>query len=266
VLQTLGTADAREGVMETTQGRPAGEPGLLKRIDDNWAHFEAWLAIGMLLVMIVVAFAQAFLRNMTQRGFQWANAGLVWLDWADFILTKGTLWVAFLGASLAVHADKHVAIDIIHRLIGPKTRMALRSAVGFVGCVISAFLVRAFWNAVVVNGREVPMEFDVITDTGSVHLCDATPAQLEASGYESSFYCYVRAILNMFGVHMATPGAAFQLIVPVSFSIMALRFLGIGIRDALRVARGDVEDDPSTHGLTGTAHDVADDLDQQGNP
>ena len=59
--------------METTQ-RPAGEPGLLKRIDDSWAHFEAWLAIGMLLIMIVVAFAQALLRNLTQQGFQWASS------------------------------------------------------------------------------------------------------------------------------------------------------------------------------------------------
>lgn len=251
--------------METTQGR-AGEPGLLKRIDDAWAHFEAWLAIGMLLIMIVVAFAQAFLRNMTQQGYQWANAALAWLDWADFILTKGTLWVAFLGASLAVHADKHVAIDIVHRLIGPRVRMVLRSLVGFVGCVICLFLARAFWDAVAVNGREVPMEFDVITDTGNVHLCDATDAQRAAAGHSGSFYCYVRAILKLFGADMATPGAAFQLIVPVSFTIMALRFLGIGIRDALRVARNDVEDDVSAHGLTGAAHDVADDLDHQGKP
>ena len=250
--------------METTQ-RPAAAPGLLKRIDDSWAHFEAWLAIGMLLIMIVVAFAQAFLRNMTQQGFEWANSGLAWLDWADFILTKGTLWVAFLGASLAVHADKHVAIDIVHRLLSPKTRMAMRSLVGFVSCIICLFLARAFWSAVAVNGREVPMEFDVITDTGNVHLCDATDAQLAASGHSRSIYCFVRPILKLFGADMATPGAAFQLVVPVSFTIMAIRFLGIGIRDALRLARNDVEDDPSTHGLTGAAHEVADDIDHHGN-
>lgn len=251
--------------METTQGSPSGAAGLLKRIDDTWAHFEAWLAIGMLLIMIVVAFAQAFLRNMTQQGFEWANAGLAWLDWADFILTKGTLWVAFLGASLAVHADKHVAIDIVHRLISPKVRMILRSLVGFVGSVICVFLVKAFWHAVSVNGHELPMEFDVITDTGNVHLCDATAAQLAASGHHSSLFCPIRSVLKLFGADMATPGAAFQLIVPVSFTIMALRFLGIGVRDALRVARGDVEDDPSTHGLTGAAHEVADDIDHHGN-
>jgi TRAP-type C4-dicarboxylate transport system permease small subunit len=252
--------------MNTTQGSAAGAPGLLKRIDDTWAHVEAWAAIAMLLIMIVVAFAQAFLRNMTQQGFGWANAGLAWLDWADFILTKGTLWVAFLGASLAVHADKHVAIDLIQRLINPKARMILKSLVGFVGSVICVFLVRAFWHAVEVNGHEVPMEFDVITDTGNVHLCEATDAQLAASGRDgTSLFCPIRSVLKVFGADMATPGAAFQLIVPVSFSIMAIRFLGIGVRDAMRAARGDFEDDPSTHGLAGAAHDVADDIDQHGN-
>jgi TRAP-type C4-dicarboxylate transport system permease small subunit len=167
---------------------------------------------------------------------------------------------------LAVHADKHVAIDIVQRLISPKVRMVLRSLVGFVSCVICVFLARAFWDAVAVNGREVPMEFDVITDTGNVHLCDATDAQRAASGHHGSFYCYVRAFLKLFGANMATPGAAFQLIVPVSFTIMALRFLGIGVRDAMRVARNDVEDDPSTHGLTGAAHEIADDIDHHGKP
>jgi TRAP-type C4-dicarboxylate transport system permease small subunit len=250
--------------MDTTQGSPAGQPSLLKRIDDTWAHVEAWAAIGMLLIMIVVAFAQAFLRNMTQQGFQWANSGLAWLDWADFILTKGTLWVAFLGASLAVHADKHVAIDIVQRLLSPKGRVALRSLVGFVGSLICIFLVKAFWHAVSVNGHETPMEFDVITDTGNVHLCDASDAQRAVAGHSGSLFCPIRSVLKVFGADMATPGAAFQLIVPVSFSIMALRFFGIGVREALRVARGDVHDDPSSHGLTGAAHEVADDIDHHG--
>src|SRR5687767_978056 len=96
---------------------------ILKRCDDALASLESALAMGMLLLMIVVAFAQALLRNLTQQGFGWANAGLAWLDWADFILSKGTLWVAFLGASLAVHADKHVSIDIVHRFVNPKARM-----------------------------------------------------------------------------------------------------------------------------------------------
>jgi TRAP-type C4-dicarboxylate transport system permease small subunit len=246
--------------MEQTQGRPSGRAGVIKRLDDTWAHVEAALAIGMLLLMIVVAFVQAFLRNMTQQGFAWANAGLAWLDWADFILSKGTLWVAFLGASLAVHADKHVAIDIVQRFVNPKLRMLLRALVGFAGFVICIFLARAFWSAVQINGEERPARYDLIMPGGSIHVCDATAEQLAQSGAERSFFCHVRSLLALFGAHMETPGAAFQLIVPAMFAVMSLRFLGNGIRDMGRFLRGDVQDDLSEHGMAGNAHEVDEDI------
>ena len=236
---------------------------LVKRLDDGLAKFEAAVAIGMLLLMIVVAFAQAFLRNMTQEGYAWANAGLAWLDWADFILSKGTLWVAFLGASLAVHAEKHVAIDILHHVVSPRVRMIMRASVGYIGCVICVFLAKAFWAAVAVNGSETQASFEVMSNGETLHLCDATDAQLKEAGEERSFFCLVRGTLALVGAKMQTPGAAFQLIVPVAFAIMAARFLGIGINCTMRIINTDLEDDPSTHGLTGAAHDVADDLSHQ---
>jgi hypothetical protein len=103
---------------------------LLKRFNDGLARGEAAIAVGMLLLMIVVAFAQALFRNLTNFGMGWANVALSWLDWADFILSKGTLWLAFLGASLAVYEDKHVAIDMLPKLVSPKTRMLMRIGVG----------------------------------------------------------------------------------------------------------------------------------------
>ena len=51
--------------------------------------------------MILVAALQALFRNLTNVGFEWANVALSSLDWADFVIQKGTLWLAFLGASLA---------------------------------------------------------------------------------------------------------------------------------------------------------------------
>jgi len=234
-----------------------------KRLDDGWANVEAALAIGMLLLMIVVAFAQAFLRNMTQEGFAWANAGLAWLDWADFILSKGTLWVAFLGASLAVHTEKHVAIDIMQRLVSPKTRMIMRVLVGLAGFVICLFLTKAFWAAVAVNGGETAAAYEIMTPERSIHLCDASAAQLAERGASKGPFCLVRGAIRLFGAKMETPGAAFQLIVPIAFFVMSLRFLGLGIRDLKRLINNDLEDDLSTHGLTGGAHDVADDLAHQ---
>lgn len=214
---------------------------MIKRINDGWANLEAGAAMGMLLLMIGVAFAQALFRNLTLVGFGWANLVLEQLSWADFILQKGTLWLAFLGASLAVHADKHVAIDIVPRALGPRGRMVLRGLVGLLGGVICLFLARAFWNAVAINGQERPAEVEIQSSLGPIHVCDATPAQVAESTSRPGQFCYVRSALRLVGAEVDTPGAAFQLIVPAMFVVMALRMFGNGIQEFARLARGEVD-------------------------
>jgi TRAP-type C4-dicarboxylate transport system permease small subunit len=215
----------------------------------------------MLLLMIVVAFAQALLRNLTNVGMTWANTGLQWIDWADFVLSKGTLWLAFLGASLAVHSDQHVAIDVLPKLVSPRARMIMRGLVGLVSSVICLYLARAFWAAVLINGEERPADFEILTLEGAVHVCDATAAQLEESvTAHAGAYCYVRSLFTAIGVRMDTPGAAFQLIVPVMFVFMSARFIGGGIYTFMRIARGDIDDDPSEHGLAAVSTEVDHDL------
>ncbi|HVZ33306.1 MAG TPA: TRAP transporter small permease subunit, partial [Polyangiaceae bacterium] len=114
----------------------------LKRFNDGIARGEAALAMGMLLVMLVVAFAQAMLRNLTNFNVGWANVALRWIDWADFIISKGTLWLAFLGASLAVHGDKHISIDLVPRMASPRARVLMRGIASVIGSVICFFLAR----------------------------------------------------------------------------------------------------------------------------
>ncbi len=235
---------------------------MLKRFNDGLARGEAALAMGMLLLMIVVAFAQAFLRNLTNVGVTWANTALGWIDWADFVLSKGTLWLAFLGASLAVHGDKHVAIDVLPKLVSPRVRMILRGVVGIIGSVICLYLARAFWGAVLINGEERPAEFDLLTLEGSLHVCEASAAQLQDAGaHASGFFCLLRSGFSLLDVRMETPGAAFQLIVPVMFVFMSARYFGLSINDFVRVSRGDIDDDASEHGLPGTVNEVAHDID-----
>jgi TRAP-type C4-dicarboxylate transport system permease small subunit len=237
----------------------------LKRLDEAWANFEAAVAVGMLLLMLVMAFAQALLRNLTQLGASWANAALEELGFADFILSKGTLWLAFLGASLAVRGDKHIAIDIVPRLVSPKARVIMRGLVGFISCAISLALARAFWAAVIVNGQERPPEFELLTSQGAVHICDASSAQLlELSATRPWFFCSIRAVLHALGALVDTPGAAFQLIVPVMLVVMSIRMFAQGVHHFIRVKNGDYSDDPMAHGLTGAASDVAHDLRDRG--
>jgi TRAP-type C4-dicarboxylate transport system permease small subunit len=234
---------------------------MLRRINDGFARGEAAIAMAMLLLMIVVAFAQAFLRNLTNAGLGWANTALGWIDWADFVLSKGTLWLAFLGASLAVHGDKHVAIDALPRLVSPRARMIMRGLVGVIGGVFCFYLARAFWAAVLINGEERPAEVELLAPEGPVHVCEANDELLSRSvTSHRGLFCYVRGFFTLLGVRMDTPGAAFQLIVPVMFMFMCVRMIGNGVHDLMRVARGQLDDDPAAHGLTGAASDVAHDL------
>lgn len=237
---------------------------VLKRINDGLANVEAAIAMGMLLLMLVVAFTQVILRNLTGYGVEWANHALEWLDWGDFVMQKGTLWLAFLGASLAMNADKHVAIDIVPRFASPRGRMVLRGIVGVLSCIIAYYLARAFLAAIEVNGAERPADVEVFTDQGSVHICEATDAQLAGANASRGIFCVVRSLFSAIGLEMNTPGAAFQLIVPAMLFVMSARALANGINDFIRFARGETLDDASAHGLVGNAADVAHDIDEKG--
>jgi TRAP-type C4-dicarboxylate transport system permease small subunit len=246
--------------MERSEVRPQSQAGaLFRRVNDQIARAESAVATGMLLLMLVVAFTQALLRNLTQYGIQWANAALEYLDWGDFVLQKGTLWLAFLGASLAVHADKHVAIDIVPRYIGPKGRVILRGLVGVLGATICWYLSRAFLQAIIINGAERPAAVEVFTDTGAVHICEATAAELAVGGYTTGPFCYVRGFIKLFGLTMETPGAAFQLIVPVMLFVMMMRMFATGVFEFVRYSRGDFSEGPGAHGLAATATDLGHD-------
>ncbi len=227
----------------------------LKRFNDGIARGEAALAMGMLLVMLVVAFAQAMLRNLTNFNVGWANVALRWIDWADFIISKGTLWLAFLGASLAVHGDKHISIDLVPRMASPRARVLMRGIASVIGSVICFFLARAFWTAVIVNGDELSGELAVLVPEGTVHVCDATAAQL-GDAHRPAVFCAARAFFRLLGVTIETPGPMFEAIAPVSFLFMTLRFFGQGVYELRRFARGEVDDDPGAHGITGDMQGV----------
>jgi len=49
----------------------------------------------------------------------------------------------------------------------------------------------------------------------------------------------------------------------VMFLFMSLRFAGNGIHEFIKLARGDLGDDPAAHGLTGAANEVAHDLEDE---
>lgn len=200
---------------------------ILKRFDDGLARGEAALATVFLLSMILAAALQAVARNLaSEAGIESANVLVGYLGWVDPFLQKGTLWLAFLGASLATREERHIAIDVFPRLFPPKGKLVMRGLASLGAAIVAFFLARAFWAAVLVNAEERPADYEVFGDAGALHVCDA-PARLVAdAGLEIPHaFCAIRSALAGIGVPVETGQAALQLIVPVMFVIIAARLV-----------------------------------------
>lgn len=199
----------------------------IRHIDRQLARGEAAIAAAVLLFMIAVAATQAALRNLTNLDFDWANLVLERMEWADSFLQKGTLWLAFFGASLSTYDEKHIAIDVLPRLAPPRGKQLLRAIVCIFSAVTCFYLGRVFWLSVLNNAQEIPLEYSVLgVSDEMIHICDA-PLQVltEAGLSRPGIFCAIRSGLEVFGATMSTPDVALQLIVPAMFIWMSVRFL-----------------------------------------
>ena len=149
------------------------------------------------------------------------------MEWADSFLQKGTLWLAFFGASLSTYDEKHIAIDVLPRLAPPRGKQLLRAIVSIFASVTCFYLGRVFWLSVLNNAREIPLEYSVLGASDEmIHICEAPVEILADTGLsQPPIFCAFRSVLEVFGVQMSTPDVALQLIVPAMFIFMAVRFI-----------------------------------------
>jgi TRAP-type C4-dicarboxylate transport system permease small subunit len=212
-----------------------------RRLDRAWARGEGMLTVGVLLSMVFVAAFSAGVRNLTRFDIAWANTLLTDMEWADSFLRKATMWLAFLGASQATYYRKHISIDVLTRIAPLKQRYMMHAASGVIAGCITLALAFSLASAVRLNLHERPIEYEMLGDAGSMHVCDASAAQLKQLDdvERPSIFCGVRSALNALGIPAETPGAAFQIVVPFMFLVMSLRFFGIGISSGLAVISGE---------------------------
>ncbi len=198
----------------------------IRSIDRQLARGEAAIAATVLLLMIGVAATQAALRNLTNLDFDWANLVLEHMEWADSFLQKGTLWLAFFGASLSTFDEKHIAIDVLPRLAPPRGKQLLRAIVTIFAGVTCFYLGRVFWLSVLNNALEIPLEYSVLGPTDDmIHICEAPLRLLADTGLSRpDVFCALRSGLEVFGISMSTPDVVMQLIVPTLFIFMSMRF------------------------------------------
>lgn len=92
--------------------------------------FENVLLLVLLLGMIGLSVAQIVLRNFFDLGFYWS----------DELLRTLVLWIALAGAVAASRTDKHISINLLDTLLGPKSKRLVKMVVHAFGAVICALL------------------------------------------------------------------------------------------------------------------------------
>lgn len=207
---------------------------VFRRIDHAWARIEGGLTVIVVILMVFVAGFQAFVRNLSLFRVEWASKMLFDIEWADAILRNGTLWVAFLGASLATYYGRHIGIDVIMRIVPVRTKYGMRALCNFAASIIAVGLVICFSSASYLNLTERPMELEVLSENGAIHVCDAPDQELKELDMEKpAIFCVFRSVLALIGVPAETAKAAFQLIVPIMFCVMAIRLFGRGVSSTI---------------------------------
>ncbi len=210
----------------------------LRRFDEHMFRVEGVIVTVVLLAMVVVASLQAFFFNVAERGVGWAAASLEAMSWADTFLQKGTLWLAFVGASLATHDDKHIAIDVLTKVTSPRVGATMRAVAALASGVIAFVLARVFYDACLASDAAVPFDLELLTNDGAKHVCDVTAAEL-GNDARPGILCALRGGLAAVGIPVASGAGIAQLIVPVMFLVIGARLVARGVGLSLALARGE---------------------------
>jgi TRAP-type C4-dicarboxylate transport system permease small subunit len=95
---------------------------------------EDALLVGMLAVMVMLAGLQILTRNLLGEG----------LVWSDQLLRILVLWVGLLGALAASRDNNHIVIDLVPKLLPPRTKRAIEVLVFAFTSAVSALVA---WHA-----------------------------------------------------------------------------------------------------------------------
>ena len=85
---------------------------IAKRLQIALYWLEDGILVGLLLLMIVMAVTQIFLRNLFEGG----------IIWSDVLVRTLVLWVGLVGAMVASRQGNHINIDILERYLPSRVK------------------------------------------------------------------------------------------------------------------------------------------------
>lgn len=109
--------------------------GMASRARAALTQMEEWLAAASILLLIGLSLTQIVARNAFDTGF----------PAMDKLGRQLVLYVAFLGAALAVTLDRHIRVDIAAHWLSPHWRARLHRPF----CLLSALVCALFLHAAV---------------------------------------------------------------------------------------------------------------------
>ena len=112
----------------TTELSPEPTPEPATQLDRIAAHVENAALTGTMAVLVGIAGLQLILRSVFDTT----------LLWADEFLRILVLWLALLGAVAAARTDRHLRIDVVHKLLPPRPREWMASLASLIASAIAA--------------------------------------------------------------------------------------------------------------------------------
>jgi len=105
----------------------------IRRWADVFGRVEQTFLVVLLLVMVGLASLQILLRILFSSG----------IIWGDVALRHLVLWVGLVGAVLATRQSRHIAIDVLPRVLKGRTAVFLGIFTDFFSAFVAILLTRA---------------------------------------------------------------------------------------------------------------------------
>ena len=111
-----------------------------------------WLLVAVIFSVFFLTLIPIILRNL---GYQ-SIPGL------EVIVRYLVVWLTFLGAAAAAREKRHIAIDVLPKLLPFKSKQFLRNFAAIVSAVISLLLA---WASIRFLAMEMQLEYDFVVGT-----------------------------------------------------------------------------------------------------
>jgi tripartite ATP-independent transporter DctM subunit len=186
-------------------------------IDRGVLLAESALSLVVVVAMVGMAVGESATRLIAMALTKWGSQALVdtfsqksapFSRYAGDFLMHGTLWAAFLGASFATRGRRHLAIDVLGRLLPERGRHFMSAVANTMGAVIAFALAKGIYGSLHEAAHQAAQQVQSARESG-----------LDPSTVDKSF--------------------EFQFVIPAGFLLISLRLMLHGFHEFVAGYRND---------------------------